>query len=102
MNPRFSHIWAPIEGRVVNQHFIFNFIGILFFIAVVEENASFVMHAAVFGLLPLAPGIGAGSQMQQPLAIAVIGGFSVSSLLLFFVLAVFYRLLTLRKKSGEP
>ncbi len=49
--------------------------------------------AAVFALLPLALGIGAGSQMQQPLAIAVIGGFSMSSLLLFFGLPMVYRLM---------
>ena len=51
--------------------------------------------AAVLALLPLALGIGAGAQMQQPLAIAVIGGFSVSSLLLFFALPPLYR--TLRR-----
>lgn len=45
--------------------------------------------AAILALLPLALGIGAGAQMQQPLAIAVIGGFSVSSVLLLFVLPVF-------------
>jgi len=49
--------------------------------------------AAVLALSPLALGIGSGSQMQQPLAIAVIGGFSVSSLLLFFGLPLIYRLL---------
>ena len=49
--------------------------------------------AAVLALLPLSLGIGAGSQMQQPLAIAVIGGFSVSSLILFFGLPLIYRLL---------
>ena len=48
--------------------------------------------AAVFALLPLALGIGTGAQMQQSLAIAVIGGFSVSSLLLFFGLPMIYRL----------
>ncbi len=47
--------------------------------------------AAILALLPLALGIGAGAQMQQPLAIAVIGGFSVSSLLLFFALPPLYR-----------
>jgi multidrug efflux pump subunit AcrB len=31
--------------------------------------------------------------MQQPLAIAVIGGFSLSSLLLFFGLPVIYRVI---------
>jgi multidrug efflux pump subunit AcrB len=48
--------------------------------------------AAVLALLPLSLGIGAGAQMQQPLAIAVIGGFSVSSLFLFFGLPVVYKL----------
>ncbi len=37
--------------------------------------------AAVAGMLPLALGIGAGSQMLQPLAIAVIGGILVSMVL---------------------
>ncbi len=52
--------------------------------------------AAVLALLPLAIGIGAGAQMQQPLAIAVIGGFSMSAFLLLFVLPVFF--LTFFKK----
>lgn len=42
--------------------------------------------SAVFALLPLALGIGAGAQMQQPLAIAVIGGFCVGLPLLLIVL----------------
>jgi CzcA family heavy metal efflux pump len=33
----------------------------------------------IFGLLPLALGLGAGAEMQKPLAIAVIGGLSVST-----------------------
>jgi CzcA family heavy metal efflux pump len=49
--------------------------------------------AAVFALLPLSLGVGAGAQMQQPLAIAVIGGFSLSSILLFFGLPLVYRLI---------
>jgi CzcA family heavy metal efflux pump len=56
--------------------------------------------AAVFALLPLSLGIGAGAQMQQPLAIAVIGGFSVSSLLLFFVLPPVYRMMR-KPRPGE-
>ena len=48
--------------------------------------------AAVFALLPLSIGIGTGAQMQRPLAIAIIGGFSVSSFILFFGLPVIYRL----------
>ena len=34
----------------------------------------------LFGLLPLALGLGAGAELQKPLAIAVIGGASVSTL----------------------
>src|SRR5690606_30316564 len=37
------------------------------------------------GMLPLALGIGEGSEMMQPLAIAVVGGMSVSMLLTLFV-----------------
>src|SRR5205807_10155751 len=37
--------------------------------------------AAAAGMLPLALGIGEGSQMLQPLAIAVIGGILVSMIL---------------------
>jgi CzcA family heavy metal efflux pump len=50
--------------------------------------------AAVLALLPLSFGLGAGAQLQQPLAIAIIGGFSLSSILLFFVLPPVYRLLS--------
>ena len=34
----------------------------------------------LFGLLPLALGLGPGAEMQRPLAIAVIGGLTVSTL----------------------
>ena len=37
--------------------------------------------AAVAGMLPLAPAIGASSQMLQPLAIAVLGGILISMVL---------------------
>jgi CzcA family heavy metal efflux pump len=43
----------------------------------------------LFGLLPLALGLGAGAEMQKPLAIAVIGGLSVSTVVtLVFVPAL--------------
>ncbi len=42
--------------------------------------------AAILGLVPLAKGIGAGSELQRPLAIAVIGGLAVSTI--FTLLAV--------------
>jgi multidrug efflux pump subunit AcrB len=40
---------------------------------------------ALFGLLPLALGIGAGSDMQKPLALAVIGGLALSTPITLFV-----------------
>ena len=50
--------------------------------------------AAVSGMLPLALALGAGSQMLQPLAIAVIGGLLISMLLSLVVTPVVYFLLT--------
>jgi len=56
--------------------------------------------AAVCGMLPLAFALGAGSQMLQPLAIAVIGGLLVSVFLSLIVTpAVYYRLT--KKRSGS-
>jgi multidrug efflux pump subunit AcrB len=51
------------------------------------------MLAAVCALLPLALGVGAGAQLQRPLAIAVIGGFSLSSVLTLFGLPLLYRMM---------
>jgi CzcA family heavy metal efflux pump len=50
--------------------------------------------AAVCGMLPLAFALGAGSQMLQPLAIAVIGGLTISMVLSLVVTPVVYFLLT--------
>lgn len=50
--------------------------------------------AAVCGMLPLAFALGAGSQMLQPLAIAVIGGLAISMVLSLVVTPVVYYLLT--------
>jgi len=44
----------------------------------------------LLGMLPLALGIGEGSELMQPLAIAVIGGLSVSTLLTLFVVPCAY------------
>jgi CzcA family heavy metal efflux pump len=48
---------------------------------------------AIIALMPLALGIGAGAQLHQPLAIAVIGGFIVALPLLLIVLPSALRLL---------
>ncbi|MDW5265981.1 MULTISPECIES: efflux RND transporter permease subunit [Acidobacteriaceae] len=50
--------------------------------------------AAICGMLPLAFALGSGSQMLQPLAIAVIGGLSISMVLSLIVTPVIYYLLT--------
>jgi CzcA family heavy metal efflux pump len=46
--------------------------------------------ATIFGMLPLAFGAGSGAQLLQPLAIAVIGGVSISMLLSLLVTPVLY------------
>ncbi|MGH6691140.1 MAG: efflux RND transporter permease subunit, partial [Gemmatimonadales bacterium] len=48
----------------------------------------------VLGMLPLALGLGEGSEMMQPLAITVIGGLSVSTLLTLVVIPCSYLVLT--------
>jgi multidrug efflux pump subunit AcrB len=47
---------------------------------------------AILALMPLALGIGLGAQMQQALAVAVIGGFIAGIPLLLFVFPAFIRL----------
>ena len=48
---------------------------------------------AIIALMPLALGIGAGAELHQPLAIAVIGGFLIALPLLLIVLPSMLRLL---------
>ena len=52
---------------------------------------------AILALSPLALGIGIGAQMQQPLAIAVIGGFIVAMPLLLFVFPSLLRIVYQQK-----
>ena len=58
--------------------------------------------ATVCGMLPLALALGAGSQMLQPLAIAVIGGLSISIVLSLVVTPVVYYHLTRRRDASVP
>jgi multidrug efflux pump subunit AcrB len=50
--------------------------------------------AAICGMLPLAFALGSGSQMLQPLAIAVIGGLMISMVLSLIVTPVVYHQLS--------
>jgi len=56
--------------------------------------------ATVAGMLPLAFAIGAGSQMLQPLAIAVIGGILISMVLSLIITPTVHFYLS-REKSGH-
>jgi len=55
--------------------------------------------AAVCGMLPLAFALGAGSQMLQPLAIAVIGGLTISMVLSLVITPLVYYLLTRHRET---
>jgi len=57
--------------------------------------------AAVLGMAPLAFAMGSGSQMLQPLAIAVIGGILISMVLSLIVTPAAYYFLT-RKRTHAP
>lgn len=54
---------------------------------------------AILALMPLALGIGLGAQMQQPLAVAVIGGFVAGLPLLLLVFPSFIRLLYKKRRN---
>ena len=49
--------------------------------------------AAILGMLPLALGLGRGSEIQAPMATAVVGGLATSTFLTLFVVPVVYTLL---------
>ncbi|MDJ0901833.1 MAG: efflux RND transporter permease subunit [Xenococcus sp. MO_188.B8] len=59
--------------------------------------------STILGMLPIAWGWGAGSELRQPMAVAIIGGLLASSLLSLIVVPVLYTLLEdywIKKKSS--
>lgn len=58
--------------------------------------------ATVAGMLPLAFAIGAGSQMLQPLAIAVIGGVLISMVLSLIITPAVYYYMSRKGENGGP
>jgi cobalt-zinc-cadmium resistance protein CzcA len=57
---------------------------------------------ASLGFIPMAFNVGAGSEVQRPLATVVIGGIASSTLLTLLVLPVLYRLLHRREAAVSP
>ena len=73
-------------------------------IAAIKEGAKLRLRpimmttlTTVLGLLPMALGIGQGSEMRTPMAITVIGGLLTSTLLTLLVVPVMYSLLDRRR-----
>jgi multidrug efflux pump subunit AcrB len=63
--------------------------------------------ATILGMLPIALGLGAGSELRAPMAIAIIGGLVTSTLLSLLVVPVVYALFddlqsNLRQKRKHP
>ena len=54
----------------------------------------------VLALLPMALGLGAGDELRRPLAITVIGGLSVATLLTLVVIPCLYRAMSGGRKNG--
>jgi cobalt-zinc-cadmium resistance protein CzcA len=56
---------------------------------------------ASLGFVPMAVNVGAGSEVQRPLATVVIGGIISSTILTLLVLPALYALVHRREEAGE-
>lgn len=54
----------------------------------------------LFGLVPLALGIGAGAELQRPLALAVIGGLTLSTIITLYLIPALYAGLYRARTAG--
>jgi multidrug efflux pump subunit AcrB len=57
--------------------------------------------ATILGMLPIALGIGAGAELRQPMAVAIIGGLITSTLLSLIVVPVVYTLFDDLRRPGR-
>jgi len=54
----------------------------------------------ILGLFPMALGLGRGSELQQPLAITVIGGLALATFLTLILIPLIYELVEKRTLKG--
>ena len=59
-----------------------------------RPRSSMTTLCTLFGLLPLALGLGAGAELQRPLALAVIGGLTLSTFITLYLVPLAYRALS--------
>ncbi|MCA9795927.1 MAG: efflux RND transporter permease subunit, partial [Candidatus Eremiobacteraeota bacterium] len=58
--------------------------------------------STVVGMVPMATGLGSGGDTNGPLALAVIGGLTVSTVLTLLVLPLFYQMAAARVSPRVP
>jgi multidrug efflux pump subunit AcrB len=58
--------------------------------------------ATLVGLIPMAMKLGAGSEAYAPLALAIIGGLTVSVVLTVFIVPAAYLLVNRKKENPVP
>src|SRR6202158_4118714 len=57
--------------------------------------------ATIFGLLPLALGLGSGAELQKPLALAVIGGLTPATFIPLLMMPVLYTFLETKEEAPQ-
>ena len=95
-----AHFGLTVEKGVIMREFINELrqeghpIQEALFLAVKTRMRPVLMTAitSIVGVVPLAVGMGAGSEIQQPMAIVLIGGLITSTLIILIVLPAAYKL----------